>query len=186
MSIYGIHPYGWDANMVVRWSHICPWKTIAQVFQDFSPSIRLMVGNGERICFWEDPWWGNQPLCSQFLGLYRVIFVKNLTVLVVYGNSYPLFWNLNFRHNLTDTKIELLQKLTSFLSSVHFSPSMADSRVWSLSSSDLFSVKFFFLGLVKFLKPCLVPSWPSFCGDQKPLQRLSPCLVSSTWECKHQ
>ena len=51
MSIYGTHPYGWDANMVVRWSHICPWKTIAQVFQDFSPSIRLMVGNGERICF---------------------------------------------------------------------------------------------------------------------------------------
>ncbi|RVW98205.1 hypothetical protein CK203_031872 [Vitis vinifera] len=44
MSIYGTHPYGWDANMVVRWSHICPWKTIAQVFQDFSPSIRLMVG----------------------------------------------------------------------------------------------------------------------------------------------
>ena len=31
-SIYGTHPNGWDANMVVRWSHKCPWKAIAQVF----------------------------------------------------------------------------------------------------------------------------------------------------------
>ena len=155
--------------MVVRWSRRCPWKTIAQVFQDFSPSIRLMVGNGERICFWEDPWWGNQPLCSQFLGLYRVIFVKNLTVLVVYGNSYPLFWNLNFRHNLTDTKIELLQKLTSFLSSMHFSPSMADSRVWYLSSSNLFFVKSWPCQISQILF-CSFRS--SFYGVQKPLKRL--------------
>ncbi|RVW55793.1 LINE-1 retrotransposable element ORF2 protein [Vitis vinifera] len=32
-SIYGTHPNGWDANMVVRWSHRCPWKAIAQVFK---------------------------------------------------------------------------------------------------------------------------------------------------------
>ena len=49
-SIYGTHPNGWDANMVVRWSHRCPWKAIAQVFQ-FSPFVRLVVGNGERIRF---------------------------------------------------------------------------------------------------------------------------------------
>ncbi|RVW76916.1 hypothetical protein CK203_051554 [Vitis vinifera] len=40
-SIYGTHPNGWDANMVVRWSHRCPWKAIAQVFQEFSPFVRL-------------------------------------------------------------------------------------------------------------------------------------------------
>ncbi|RVW93876.1 Transposon TX1 uncharacterized 149 kDa protein [Vitis vinifera] len=32
-SIYGTHPNAWDTNMVVRWSHRCPWKAIAQVFQ---------------------------------------------------------------------------------------------------------------------------------------------------------
>ncbi|RVW50845.1 hypothetical protein CK203_101824 [Vitis vinifera] len=48
-SIYGTHPNGWDANIVVRWSHRCPWKAIAQVFQEFSPFVRLVVGNGERI-----------------------------------------------------------------------------------------------------------------------------------------
>ena len=66
MSIYGTHPNGWDANMVVRWSHRCPWKAIVQVFQDFPSYIRLVVRNGKIICFWEDLWWDNQLLCSQF------------------------------------------------------------------------------------------------------------------------
>ncbi|RVW89561.1 putative ribonuclease H protein [Vitis vinifera] len=113
VSIYGTHPNGWDANMVVRWSHRCPWKAIAQVFQEFSPFVRLVVGNGKRIRFWEDLWWGNQSLCSQFANLYRVISVKNLTVSNVLGNSFPLSWNLNFRRNLTDSKIDLLQRLRS-------------------------------------------------------------------------
>ena len=39
----------------------------------------------------------------------------------------------------------------SSLGSVHFSPSATDSRVWSLSLSDLFTIKFFFLALSNFL-----------------------------------
>nr|CAN63022.1 hypothetical protein VITISV_042518 [Vitis vinifera] len=105
--------------------------------------------------FWEDLWWGNQSLCSQFADLYRVISVKNLTVSNVLGNSFPLAWNLNFRRNLTDSEIDLLQRLMSSLSSVRFSPSLADSRVWSLSSSGLFSVKSFFLALSKVSNPIL-------------------------------
>ena len=32
LSIYGTHSNGWDVNTIVRWSHRCPWKVIAQVF----------------------------------------------------------------------------------------------------------------------------------------------------------
>ena len=51
LSIYGIHFNGWDANIMVRWSHKCPWKAISQVFQDFSPYICLVVGSRQRIRF---------------------------------------------------------------------------------------------------------------------------------------
>ncbi|RVX09324.1 LINE-1 retrotransposable element ORF2 protein [Vitis vinifera] len=132
-SIYGTCPNGWDANMVVRWSHRCPWKAIAQVFQEFSPFVRLVVGNGERIRFWEDLWWGNQSLCSQFVDLYRVISVKNLTVSNVLGNSFPLAWNLNFRRNLTDSEIDLLQRLMSSLTKFLWSskvPSKVKALAW--------------------------------------------------------
>ena len=98
---------------------------------------------------------GNHTLCSQFAGLYRVISVKNLTVSNVLSNSCPLSWNLNFRHNLTDTKIDLLQRIMPFFSLVFFSHSLVDSRAWSLSSSGLFSMKSFFLALSKVSNPIL-------------------------------
>ena len=83
-------------------------KVIAQVFQEFSPYIHLVVGNGEILRFLEDLWWVDQPLCSQFSGLYRVISMKSLTILIVLDNSYPLSSNFNFRRNLTNIEIDLL------------------------------------------------------------------------------
>ena len=32
LSIYGAHTNGWDVKIMVRWSHICLWKAISQVF----------------------------------------------------------------------------------------------------------------------------------------------------------
>ncbi|RVW63741.1 hypothetical protein CK203_052743 [Vitis vinifera] len=43
LSIYGSHSNGWDVNNIVRWSHRCPWKAIALVFQEFSKFTRFMV-----------------------------------------------------------------------------------------------------------------------------------------------
>ncbi|RVX09397.1 GTP-binding protein TypA/BipA-like [Vitis vinifera] len=72
VSIYGTHPNGWNANTVVRWSHRCPWKAIAQVFQEFSPFVCLVVGNGERIRFWEDLWWDSRAWSLSSPGLFSV------------------------------------------------------------------------------------------------------------------
>ena len=63
LSIYGIHPNGWDANNLVKWSHLCPLRTIAHILQVFSIHTRFMAGDGTKICFWKDLWWGDQPLC---------------------------------------------------------------------------------------------------------------------------
>ena len=112
-SIYGTHPNGWDANTVVRWSHKYPWKAIAQFFNMFFQFTRLAVGNGERIRFWEDLWWGDQSFCSQYPDLYRVIYVRNLSILVVLGPSPPPSLDLQFRRNLTDLEIGHLQSLLS-------------------------------------------------------------------------
>ena len=104
----------------------------------------------------------------------------------VLGNSFPLSWNFNFRCNLTDTEIDLLQRIMSFLSSVLFSSSLADSRAWSLSSSSLFSVRLFFLALSKVLNPILFLSGQVFLEFKSPFKGYGPRLVSSTWESKHQ
>ena len=127
-SIYGTHPNGRDANMVVRWSHKCPWKAIAQNFHLFIHHTRLVVENREKIRFWEDLWLGDQPLCAQYPDLYRVIPSRNLTISMVLGSSPPSTLNLNFRRKLTDMEIEHFHRNFISLGSVHLSPFIADSR----------------------------------------------------------
>ena len=65
-SIYGTHPNRWDANIVVKWSHRCPWKAITQGFHLFIRRTRFVVENREKIRFWEDLWMGDQSLCAQY------------------------------------------------------------------------------------------------------------------------
>ena len=69
LSIYGTHPNGWNPNYRVRWSHRCPWKAIAQLLQVFSTNTCFVAGDGFKIRFWEDLWWGDQPFCVQFPSL---------------------------------------------------------------------------------------------------------------------
>ncbi|RVW66276.1 putative ribonuclease H protein [Vitis vinifera] len=119
LSIYGSHSNGWDANTIVRWSHRCPWKAISQVFQEFSSFTRFVVGNGERIRFWEDLWWGDQPLGSQYPSLFRVVLDKNIPISSVLGPTRPFSWNLNFRRNLSDSEIEDLEGLMRSLDGLY-------------------------------------------------------------------
>ena len=103
-SIYGTHPNGWDANIMVKWSHKCPWKAIAQGFHLFIHHTRFVVGQGEKIRFWDDLWLGDQPFCAQYTNLYRIILSRNLTISMVLGSS-PSTLNLIFWRNLTYSKI---------------------------------------------------------------------------------
>ncbi|KAJ9674188.1 hypothetical protein PVL29_023628 [Vitis rotundifolia] len=150
LSIYGSHSNGWDANTLVRWSHRCPWKAIAQVFQEYSMLTRFVAGNGDRIRFWEDLWWGDQPLGSQYPRLFRVVLDKNIPISSILGSSRPFSWNFNFRRNLSDPEIEDLETLMRSLDGLNLSPSVSDARFWPLSSSGIFSVKSFFLSLSQF------------------------------------
>ncbi|KAJ9691416.1 hypothetical protein PVL29_013559 [Vitis rotundifolia] len=89
LSIYRSHSNGWDANTIVKWSHRCPWKVIVQVFQEFSKFTRFVVGNGDRIRFWEDLWWGDQSLGSQYLRLFRAVTDKNIPISSILGSTRP-------------------------------------------------------------------------------------------------
>ena len=66
---------------------------------------------------------------------------------LILGSARPFSWNFNFRRNLSDSEIEDLESLMRSLDCLHLSPSVSDASSWSLSSSGLFTVKFFFLAL---------------------------------------
>ena len=122
-------------------------KSQAQVSQEFSKFTRFVVGDEERIRFWEDSWWGDQPLESQYPRLFRVVTDKNILISSILGSTRPLSWNFNFRRNLSDSEIEDLAGLVRSLDCLHLSSLVSDARSWYLSSSGLFTVKYFFLAL---------------------------------------
>ena len=70
---------------------------------------------------------------------------KNSPISSILGSTHPFSWNFNFRRNLSDLEIEDLEGLVRSLDCLHVSFSVPDARSWSLSSSRLFTVKFFFL-----------------------------------------
>ena len=119
LSIYGLHSHGWDVNNIVRWSHRCHWKAIAQVSQEFSKFTRFVVGDGDRIRFWEDLWWGDQPLGVQYPRLLSVVTDKNTHISSIFGSTRPFSWNFNFHRNLSDSEIKDLEGLMRSLDCLH-------------------------------------------------------------------
>ena len=87
---------------------------------------------------------------TQYPRLFRVVLDKNIPISSVLGPTHPFSWNLNFRRNLSDSKIEDLEGLMRSLDGLHLSSLVPDARFWPLSSSGFFSVKSFFLPLSQF------------------------------------
>ncbi|RVW88612.1 hypothetical protein CK203_032960 [Vitis vinifera] len=133
LNIYGSHSNGWDANtfsqMVTSLSLEDYCSSLSGVFFDYSVCGRKR----KRIRFWEDLWWGDQPLGTQYPRLFRVVVDKNISISSVLGPSRPFSWNLNFRRNLSDSEIEDLEGLMRSLDDLYLSPSVPDSRLWPLS-----------------------------------------------------
>ncbi|RVW23293.1 putative ribonuclease H protein [Vitis vinifera] len=155
-------------------------QAIAQVFQDFFKHTRFVVGDGERIRFWEDLWWGDQPLKSQYPRLFRVVTDKNSPIFSILGSARPFSWNFNFRHNLSDSEIEDLECLMRSLDCMHLFTSASNARSWSLSSPGLFTVKSFFIALSQV--PDLSPCFPTkfVCNSQVPFK-----VKSFVWLVAH-
>ena len=89
---------------------------------------RFVVGNGEKIRFWEDLWWGHQSLGSQYPRLFTVVLDKNIPISSILSSTRPFFWNFNFHHNLLDFEIEYLEGLMRSLDGLHLSPLVSNVR----------------------------------------------------------
>ena len=97
-------------------------------------------------------------MCERKVKSHYFIYLQYfafLTISAVLGNSFLFSWNFSFCHNLTDIKIELLERLMFSLVSVHLFPFTVDSQAQFLSSSSLFIVKSFFLTVSNYSNPTL-------------------------------
>ena len=80
--------------------------------------MHFKVGNGRRIRFWEDVWWGEEAFSTRFADLYRLSLAPNSTIAETFvhqpGTQFR-GWNLNFYRNLRACEIENFAHLSAVL-----------------------------------------------------------------------
>ena len=75
---------------------------------------------------------GEINLCVHDFQVYY--FNENLTISIALGNNLHTFSeNFNFHCNLTNIEIELLERLMTSIDLVYSTPSIENSKAWSLS-----------------------------------------------------
>ena len=56
------------------------WKAIRRVWDVIGNNMVYHVGDGRRVRFWKDKWYGNDPLCISFPFLFTISLAKEAGV----------------------------------------------------------------------------------------------------------
>jgi hypothetical protein len=112
------------------------WKGVMWAMQDAHMGIRWLVGNGERIRFWEDQWFGNTSLAIIFWPLY--------VINEQHGKSIKEVWDgeelkLSFRRNVSESLMSLWEELRAIGENVALTDE-EDQIIWSFNSNGRYSV----------------------------------------------
>lgn len=84
-SKYGVLLDG-DPRLVRSLHGICSWKDIMGLCQGFKKGLRMEIGNGQHMRFWEDKWCGQQPLKREFPLVFLMV-AEPLALVSKYWNS---------------------------------------------------------------------------------------------------
>jgi hypothetical protein len=113
------------------------WKGVIWAMQAAHMGVRWVVGNGEKVRFWEDQWLGNTSLAILFWPLY--------VINEQHGKSIKDIWNgeelqLSFRRNVSERLMLMWDELRSVGDSIALKDE-EDQILWSYSSSGKYSVQ---------------------------------------------
>ena len=96
---------------------------------------RWQVGDGKKINFWEDTWFGTSPLFVQFWPLYIICDQQCVTLSDVWdGNTIKL----TFRRTFTDKMLDSWMCIEQILRSVSYNGD-DDALIWQYASKGIYT-----------------------------------------------
>jgi hypothetical protein len=145
------------------------WKNIRKGWSLFSSHTRFILGNGFRIRFWDDVWYGEMPLKEAFPGLYDIACDKNSSVAVhLILGSRSFRWDVRFIRAAHDWKVDVLTSFFTLLYSISLDCDGEDKLLWSPSRIGKFDVRSFYKSLA-FKETSHFP-WKSIWRTKVPLK----------------
>jgi len=95
------------------------------------------VGDGNKVRFWEDRWFGNSSLAIQFWPVYVLVNEKGKTIKDAWDGSVLKF---SFRRTFPPALMDVWWEVFSIAESIVFTDE-SDTLVWSFNSNDIYSVQ---------------------------------------------
>ena len=115
------------------------WNSLKRMVQDskltapkvYMQNLKLVVGNGNKVRFWEDPWINNRPLMQVFSDLYNVSSQK----CAIIGNmgwfeGSTWIWTLAWKRELDQDELQHLDDLQAVLSQHYPKSGQEDHISW--------------------------------------------------------
>jgi hypothetical protein len=113
------------------------WKRVLWAAQAAHLGIKWVVGNGEKVRFWEVQWIGNTSLAIAFWPLYVINEQHGKTVSQVW-NGQDLI--LTFRRNVSKALMNMWWELSSLVEGTSLTDK-EDQIMWSYTSQGTYSVQ---------------------------------------------
>ena len=98
--------------------------------------IKWLVGNGRKVRFWEDIWFGNSSLTTQFWPLYVINEQQGKTISQVWDGHVL---RLTFRRSVSENLVNMWYNMLSMVEDLNIQED-DDQIIWSFSSNGKFSV----------------------------------------------
>jgi hypothetical protein len=116
---------------------------------------RWVVGNGTKVRFWEDTWFGSAPLVVQFWDLYCVCNEKTKTDAEVWVQGEL---RLSFRRTFTDQMLQSWGDLRAVVEQVNLNEE-PDALIWGCESKGVYSFHSFY-AIINYrgVKPIYIPT----------------------------
>jgi hypothetical protein len=136
-SKYDLQPSVFHANPAAC-SPFC--KGITWAAQAVKMGYRWKVGNGKKVLFWEDIWFGNCSLAISFWDLYTIANEQNCTIDSVWDG---VELKISFRRTVSNEIYLRWLALCNLMVSFSFSEE-EDTPVWMFHPSGSYTVKSFY------------------------------------------
>ena len=131
------------------------WKGVMWATKAVQLGYRWQVGNGRSVRLWEDVWFGNSNLATQFWDLYFICNQQTMTIADLWdGDELKCM----FRRTFTESLMIQWQELLSVVRSISLSEE-DDQLLWKYESKGVYSSKSLY-AIVNFrgIQPIYLPA----------------------------
>lgn len=131
------------------------WQGVMWAAQALKFGYRWVVGDGAKIRFWEDTWFGSSPLSVQFWPLYIICNQQCATLAEVWDGSEV---KLTFRRTFSDKMMESWYELEQIIRGTTLSVE-GDSLIWQYESKGEYTTGSLY-SIINFrgMQPVFIPS----------------------------